>query len=783
MRLLHSIKNIPHELKQWRHWVLWKLEQQKGKKTKVLYRLDDRRASVDDPGSWSSFEEACVVYQAAGGAYAGLGFVFSADDPFCGVDLDSDEGKLGFACMHDGGLLGILTDEGQAIIQTLNSYAEYSQSGTGVHIIVKAQKPGKRSRSGNFEVYDQGRFFAMTGNRLAEAPTTIEPRQAELNTVYDTFFPPKATKKEASERPAPKSPPLNDSDVLSIARNAANGEKFQTLYAGEWQAAGYGSQSEADQALCNMLAFNTQDPEQLDRLFRGSGLMRDKWEREDYSGETIRKAISDLSAWYGVGDAGEGSIEGLVKKSPAQLITEMTADMDFFHTQDSEAYVRLQVKGHKENWRVRSTGFKTLLTKMFYDRHKKVVGSQTLADALNVLEGKALHDGPERKVYLRAAEVSGTIYVDLCNEIWQAVKITAAGWEMIDEPPVIFKRTKTMTALPMPLPDGQIEWLRPFLNVKNDGDFLLTVAWILATYRDRYPFPIMTIQGEQGSAKSTTTKVIRSLVDPSMQPLQTFPENERDLAIKANGTWVLAVDNLSGLSAKMSDILCKLSTGGGFSTRKLHTDDEEMVFNSMRPIILNGIDDIAKRPDLLDRALVLNLPAIDQSQRKEEREFWQEFEALQPYILGALFDAVAGALRNLEQIKLKEMPRMLDFAKWSAAAWQGEHWDILYGDFMLLYQGNRQLAVEQGIDSDPFATAIIRLMEKRDKWEGSPSEALSALSAYANQQDVFSKAWPSHYKLRDRVRRLAPALRAKGIEFLELPKTNKSSMVSFTRYA
>lgn len=311
-----GVENIPDELKQRNQWTLWRLEKRQPsdkKPTKVPYSINGKKAKADDQNTWGSFWDTLNVWQQSGGKYSGIGYYFSADDPYTGIDLDSGEGDQEFCCMYDGGLLGALTDEARAIINAMNSYTEYSQSGTGVHIIVKGKVPGSRSRTGNFEMYDQSRFFVVTGNRLEGTTSTIELRQEQLNALYVRFFGDGGGKEKASELPAPKSPSMDDESILSIAQQAANRDKFQSLFAGQYEQ--YGSQSEADQALCNMLAFYTQEPEQIDRLFRRSGLMRDKWEREDYSSETIRKAICDLTAWYGahVFDSGDkGNAERLI---------------------------------------------------------------------------------------------------------------------------------------------------------------------------------------------------------------------------------------------------------------------------------------------------------------------------------------------------------------------------------------------------------------------------------------------------------------------------------------
>ncbi|WP_337101992.1 phage/plasmid primase, P4 family [Paenibacillus sp. YIM B09110] len=302
-----EIKNIPDELKQRAQWILWKLEKRKPKDekpTKVPYGVDGRRASADKPETWASFQEALGALQRAPAVYKGLGFVFSTDDPFTGVDLDSDLDKTGFACMHDGGLLGDLTEEAKAIINELNSYTEYSQSGTGIHILVRAAKPGdkcKRMDNANFEMYDRERFFVVTGRHIAGTPHTIEPRQSEVDRLYSRFLGDVKATEKGSELPQLRSPQMDDESIISIAQHSGSADKFNALYVnGDVHRFHGGDESAADQGLCNMLAFYTQDPEQIDRLFRQSALLREKWERDDYREITIQKAIRDLTAWCGV---------------------------------------------------------------------------------------------------------------------------------------------------------------------------------------------------------------------------------------------------------------------------------------------------------------------------------------------------------------------------------------------------------------------------------------------------------------------------------------------------
>jgi hypothetical protein len=189
----------------------------------------------------------------------------------------------------------------------------------------------------------------------------------------------------------------------------------------------------------------------------------------------------------------------------------------------------------------------------------------------------------------------------------------------------------------------------------------------LAALCDKGPYPALALLGEQGSAKSTFATILRSLVDPNTAPLRALPREDRDLFIAANNAHVLAFDNISGMPNWISDTLCRLATGGGFSVRQLYTDQDEVLFDSQRPIILNGIEDYVTRADLADRSLFLRLHEILERDRKAEQTLMADFERERPRILGTLLDAVSHGLKRLPTVRLDRLPRMADFAKWATA--------------------------------------------------------------------------------------------------------------------
>ena len=348
---------------------------------------------------------------------------------------------------------------------------------------------------------------------------------------------------------------------------------------------------------------------------------------------------------------------------------------------DGTGFADLDINGHRETWPIRAKGFRRWLARRFFEETGGAPSSEALQSALNVIEAKAHFDAPERIVHIRVGGLDGRLYLDLGDETWRAVEIDATGWRVIDNPPVRFRRASGMQPLPIPARGGSVEALRSFLNVQSDADFVLVVAWALACLRNRGPYPVIVLSGEQGSAKSTFSAILRALLDPNTAPLRALPREDRDLFIAASNGHVLAFDNVSGLPAWISDTLCRLATGGGFAVRQLYTDQDEVLFDAARPVILNGIEDIVTRPDLADRAVFLTLEPIPEERRRPEAELWAAFEAERPRILGVLLDAVVEGLKRLPETRLAKLPRMADFALWATACETGAlaHRHLLVG--------------------------------------------------------------------------------------------------------
>jgi hypothetical protein len=457
--------------------------------------------------------------------------------------------------------------------------------------------------------------------------------------------------------------------------------------------------------------------------------------------------------------SGEGGGRG---PTQADLLIELSAAAELFHAPDDTGFADIIINGHRETWPIRRKGFRRWLARRFFDATKGAPSSEALQSALNVIEAKAHFDAPEREVHVRVGGLVGRLYLDLANDKWQAVEIDSGGWRVIGTPPVRFRRAAGMQPLPTPIAGGSVNALGPFLNLQGDADFTLVVAWLLASLRNSGPYPALVLSGEQGSAKSSFSALLRALVDPNTAPLRALPREDRDLFIAASNGHVLAFDNVSGLPAWISDTLCRLATGGGFAVRQLYTDQDEVLFDASRPVILNGIEDIVTRPDLADRALFLTLESIPEDRRRPEQELWGAFEAERPRILGVLLDGVAKGLAELPHTRLDKLPRMADFALWVTAC-ETALWPS--GTFWSAYCANRDEVVESVIDADPIAAAVRAVMTTRTEWTGSASDLLGALREVVGDTVTKSKTWPdSPRALSGRLRRAATFLRKIGID-------------------
>ena len=491
----------------------------------------------------------------------------------------------------------------------------------------------------------------------------------------------------------------------------------------------------------------------------------------------LKSPAGMVDAWLRRSPEKEASLDREEASAMVKLVLERA---ELFHTPDSEAYASIEFDGHRENHRIRGRRFKQWTMKLYFDAYQSegdsdlgllanlfggskkggpVPGAQAVRDAVATLEGLAVFQGDELDIFVRIAEFGEHVFLDLANETWEAIEITTTGWQVVSGPPVKFVRPEGMRPLPTPVKGGALDQLRRFVNVE-DAAWPLIAGFIAGMVRPRGPYIILNLLGEQGSAKSTAAKYIRRVVDPATPIHRTRPRNEHDLVIGAARSWILSFDNLSGLPDWFSDALCRLATGGGYGARMLYSDDDEKLFDAQRPIILNGIEELATRGDLLDRSILVTLPVLDGVRR--ERELDEEFDAAHPGILGAVLDAVVVALDGSDKVEFEDKVRMADAAAWMVAA--EEALGLESGSFMDAYRENRAEAVALTLEASKVAAELLSFMDRKQEWTATATELLEALNLRASEETRRAKEWPKSGRgLSGKLRRLAPALRRSGL--------------------
>jgi hypothetical protein len=473
--------------------------------------------------------------------------------------------------------------------------------------------------------------------------------------------------------------------------------------------------------------------------------------------ETEVKSIATSVSKYPPADD-----EAADKGSAATKLVALAEKASFLHTPDQQVFALIEVAGHQETCAVKGHAFKRYLASRYYKTFGKVPSTKAMQDALGVVEGRGLYESPEEEVFTRIAGGKNEIILDLGDPDWRSIRIDLDGWSILSNSKAKFRRPAGMKKLPVPQPGGSIEELRRFLNLARNDDFILLVSWLVAALRPTGPYPVLLLQGEAGSAKSTTANVLRALIDPNTSPLRSSPREVRDLMIAAQNSWCVAFDNISYLPPWLSDALCRLATGGGFSTRELYTDDNEKLFEATRPLLLNGIEGVATRGDMLDRCLMIYLPPIPSDRRLPEKTFWRQFHKRAPMILGALLDAVSYALKHLPSVSLRGFPRMADFAEWATAAEGRFKW--AEGTFAAAYNANQLSANVVALESSPLVDPI-KLMTFGASWHGTAATLLKALAGHAKSGETLPRDWPKNPQvLSIQLRRIAPNLRAIGID-------------------
>jgi hypothetical protein len=453
------------------------------------------------------------------------------------------------------------------------------------------------------------------------------------------------------------------------------------------------------------------------------------------------------------------------QKAPSQasrLISLAPNAGEFFVTPEGVSYALVVDGTKREAVKLSSPAFKRWLVSLA-GSHGMIPNNKALQEATNVLDALAHNNKTPRRVYYRLARVGDTIYLDLANQGGEVVEVSAAGWKVTTSSPVAFIRHGNMSALPVPIQGGDLSELRDFINVDDDG-FLLMRGWLLDCYKGDGPYTVLLINGEQGSAKSTATKLLRTLIDPVEKALVSrLQRDEWDLAISAENNMVLAFDNVSTLPQWLSDALAALATGSGLRIRTHYQMNEETVFGRAIPIVFNGIPDFAESADLLDRSIKVTLPTISPEQRKDEDSILPGFRAATPRLLGAILDAVSAGLRHYPHTKLTKLPRMARSARWVTAC----ETEMSGEKFLGAYARSAEELNALAVDNSTVATVLLGWLANIGvkTWKGTASELYDCLTKLMPglHQQALSNFPKNAARMASELRRIATPLRRTGV--------------------
>lgn len=454
------------------------------------------------------------------------------------------------------------------------------------------------------------------------------------------------------------------------------------------------------------------------------------------------------------------------KPNQATQLVNLINQYPVSYDQDNRVFIRIAVKGHVENWEIGTKKFEEWLSHQYFIEYARTANKSSLGDAVTALRGKAQHEGLLQHTFLRCAKDDSGYYLDLANPQWAIVHVEPGRWTGKGHCDAMFYRNDSTQQLPLPRHNGTIDPLWECVNIP-EKDQLLVVAFLIDSLRPDTHHPLLVFDGEQGSAKSTTQQRLKELIDPSAMLLRTEPNKPQDLYVAAANDYVLSYNNLSHLKRAMQDALCCLSTGSTFATRALYTNNSEVVVNFMRPVMINGIGTLVTQQDLLERSIYIELPTIDGSARRTDRELNSTFAARRGDILGGLLNVMAKALAILPTVASDNLPRMADFCLLGRSIAVAMGRDAK--DFDRSYADNQRRAIEKGLDSCPIYPALVKLIANSPL--GFYDNYIGLLQRLERHLDYRPDNWPKSPKaLASLLKRQAPALRKIGVSVIMDPK-------------
>ena len=432
---------------------------------------------------------------------------------------------------------------------------------------------------------------------------------------------------------------------------------------------------------------------------------------------------------YGKNTNGGDNNNNNSSTNPEKLIQIVENNINLLFTdQYDTAYAQVNINDHQETIKIESKKFSRLLAKLYYDSTGKVMPSDAINNAVNILQAKAEFEGEKYSLSVRVAAYNNPakntnnefeIYYDLADSKRRCIRLSNKKWELVNSPPIPLFVRYNQTEQDTPVSSYSYDILDKLIdltNVKKASDTKLLKVYLITLFISDIPHAILLLHGDKGAAKSTLEKLIKLLVDPTKPILLTIPKDRAEFIQQAYHNHVIYYDNLKYIPKWFSDEVCKIVTGVGSTKRKLYSDDEDIVYELKRCLGVNGINISLTEPDALDRSILIELERIDDG-NLEEKEIINKLLEIRPQLLGYIFDVIVRAMQIKPSLKIGNLPRMADFALWGEAIARSVNYKE--NEFLVLYKQNIGEQNIEAIEFNSLATAIVRLVESWDnKQEG-----------------------------------------------------------------
>lgn len=409
------------------------------------------------------------------------------------------------------------------------------------------------------------------------------------------------------------------------------------------------------------------------------------------------------------------------------------AGVELFLNENNDPFVSLQIDDHKEYHGIGSKEFSLWAQRSFYKSTGKTIRRESLVQVVDLLTGNAkFEDSRIFHLENRVALKDNAIWYDLTNKDWSAIRINADGWTVERDVPKLFCRYRHQAPQVLPKKGGDLTKIFHYINMTRFQTLFL--CWLVSCYVPDIPHAMPIFYGEKGAAKSTACVLTKRMIDPSVMATLSLCKDEKSLIVSLQQHYYLPFDNVSAISNDSSDILCRAITGGAIQQRKLHTNGEDYIFSFNRCLALNGINNVANRADLLDRAILFELERVPENKRKELKEIYASFEEDRPLFLGVIFDTLTKAMKIYPTVKLDKLPRMADFCRWGYAI--AEALGLSGEVFLKEYKENQKIQNDEAINADLVSSLLVEFLSRNITWSGRISSLYQELINEAEKQGI-----------------------------------------------